>query len=250
MTLYTVVNPSTLIAGQPEDVSQVLANFQAIANILNGNVDNSNLNPAANIAPSKILLGANGQILQSVGPSVAWGMKITTSPISGGPPGSPNDGDIWIATGVDGAGARWSFQYNAGSASAYKWEFIGGPPITADNAAQVSGITSTVDIPLDPNLTAPRAGDYTYSFGVRVTPTATSIAVYVVPKFGATAIDSTNQALFYAPPTVGGSSVTLGKQRRANGVAASALVQLYAHVSGGSADILERTLSLTPIRIS
>jgi hypothetical protein len=62
-----------------------------------------------------------------------WGTtpsnKITTSSFSGGPPGSPTDGDIWIASSVDGNGTRWHFQYNAGSASANKWEFIGGAPI-------------------------------------------------------------------------------------------------------------------------
>jgi hypothetical protein len=96
MTLYTVVNPSSLAAGQPEDITQVLANFQAIQGILNGGIDNSNVNPAAALAVSKLALGASGQILQSVGPTVAWGMKITVSPITS-PPGSPVDGDIWIA---------------------------------------------------------------------------------------------------------------------------------------------------------
>lgn len=43
MTAYNIVNAASLVAGQPEDVSQVLANFQAIQSILNGNVDGANL---------------------------------------------------------------------------------------------------------------------------------------------------------------------------------------------------------------
>lgn len=52
--------------------------------------------------------------------------KTTTQPLADGPPPNPQDGDIWIATGVDANGTRWQFQYNAESSSAYQWEFIGG----------------------------------------------------------------------------------------------------------------------------
>jgi hypothetical protein len=55
MGAYNIVNPSNLIAGQPEDVSVVLANLQAIQAVLNGGIDNSNLSVTANIALSKLL---------------------------------------------------------------------------------------------------------------------------------------------------------------------------------------------------
>jgi microcystin-dependent protein len=54
MTTYNVVSPTSLQSGQPEDVSVVLANLQAIASVLNGNLDNGNLHPAAGIAATKI----------------------------------------------------------------------------------------------------------------------------------------------------------------------------------------------------
>ena len=61
------------------------------------------------------------------------GPKITTSSFAGGPPSSPSDGDMWIATGVTdgiGNGTRWHFQYDASwSVDAYKWKFVGGPPV-------------------------------------------------------------------------------------------------------------------------
>jgi len=43
-----------MVAGQPEDVSVVLSNFQAIAAVLNGGIDNANVNAAAAIAASKL----------------------------------------------------------------------------------------------------------------------------------------------------------------------------------------------------
>lgn len=87
------------------------------------------------------------------------GPKITTSALSGGPPVSPSDGDIWIASNVDSNGTRWQFQYNAGSTSIYKWEFIGGAPyiietITANNFA--TGAWNNVGY----GYLTVRAGDY------------------------------------------------------------------------------------------
>jgi|SRR5215471_13118596 len=43
MGAYNIVNATSMQAGQPEDVSQVLANFQAIAAVLNGGIDSSNI---------------------------------------------------------------------------------------------------------------------------------------------------------------------------------------------------------------
>jgi len=54
MTAYNVIGATTMVGGQPEDVSQVLANFQAIAAVVNGGLDDSNISPTANIQASKI----------------------------------------------------------------------------------------------------------------------------------------------------------------------------------------------------
>src|SRR5262245_51147137 len=54
MGQYTLVNPANMRAGQPEDVSVVLANLQAIQTILNGGIDDSNVAVAAGILASKI----------------------------------------------------------------------------------------------------------------------------------------------------------------------------------------------------
>jgi hypothetical protein len=58
MGFYNIVNAPSLQAGQPEDISQVLANLQAIAAVLNGGVDNSNINAGAAIVRSKLDFGA------------------------------------------------------------------------------------------------------------------------------------------------------------------------------------------------
>lgn len=54
MGAYNVINAASMQAGSPEDVSQVLANFQALATLLNGNLDDFNIKAAAGIAASKL----------------------------------------------------------------------------------------------------------------------------------------------------------------------------------------------------
>ena len=92
--------------------------------------------------------------------------KITTRSLSLGPPPNPADGDIWIARDVDANGTRWQFQYNAGSSSAYKWEFIGGSDLVAYTASLNSTPSGawTYDAS-HPALTLARAGDYVVRFG-------------------------------------------------------------------------------------
>jgi microcystin-dependent protein len=54
MTTYNIISPTAMVPGQPEDISVVLANFTAIAAVLNGGIDNANVNAAAAIAASKL----------------------------------------------------------------------------------------------------------------------------------------------------------------------------------------------------
>jgi len=54
LTQYNIVSGASLVAGQPEDISIILANLQAIASVINGGIDNANLSPGAAIQPSKI----------------------------------------------------------------------------------------------------------------------------------------------------------------------------------------------------
>jgi hypothetical protein len=77
MPAYNVVNPGSMVFGQPEDVSQVLANFQAIAALVNGNLDDYNIKPSAGIQSSKIQGGTpmpavEGQWIKGVGGLPVW----------------------------------------------------------------------------------------------------------------------------------------------------------------------------------
>lgn len=106
---------------------------------------------------------------------------VTTGLFSSGPPVSPNDSDIWIATAPDTGnlattdGTRWMFQYNATSGSTYKWECVGGTPIekynTGNSDAGTAGAWSR-----DTRATIPltRAGDFQVDAMVSVSNTSGS----------------------------------------------------------------------------
>lgn len=104
--------------------------------------------------------------------------KITSGAFSSGPPGSPNDGDIWMATNVDGNGAMWMFRYNAGSASTYKWEFAGGSPVVvlANLNVWTTGSAWTNFNTSNASWTAARAGEYSAwgGYGLLSAPSGTS----------------------------------------------------------------------------
>lgn len=65
-----------------------------------------------------------------------------------------------------GGGIKFRLRYNAGSASAYKWEHVGGAELFADETASHNPLSSTVAIDKNggPNLVLPLAGDWDITF--------------------------------------------------------------------------------------
>jgi hypothetical protein len=72
LTAYNVIDRTSLVSGQPEDVSVVLSNFDLIAAVLNGGLDNANVNAAAARAASKLAAGAGGQLIGGAGPGYIY----------------------------------------------------------------------------------------------------------------------------------------------------------------------------------
>jgi hypothetical protein len=99
MTAYNVIGAATMVGGQPEDVSQVLANFNAIANVINGNLDNANISPAAGITLSR--LGQSGAATNNV---PIWNGTAWVPGTSG--VGAGVAGDRYVTKGGVGAWAR------------------------------------------------------------------------------------------------------------------------------------------------
>jgi len=238
---YNVVNASSLVSGMPEDISQVLANFNAIATVLNGNVDNTNINSSAAIDQTKLALPIMGR-------SLGW-TKGTT------PPASPNDGDLWLLPADATNGVMWLFRYNAGSASAYKWEFIGGPALVAkiDTDETFAGGSVYVDaLTAGPILTLTRAGDYRYEASVSVydvsVATAQASAAISINAAGPAAPDA-------ASGTVSGAGIafSIGFVGQLLGRAANDTVRIRQSSNGTgttNAHVRWRVLRISPVRVS
>lgn len=78
-------------------------------------------------------------------------------------PGSPANGDRYcLVDNVSTPTWRWYLSYNSSSSSSYKWEFIGGNPLTKYIGSEDT-TTSTTPVNLGtagPSIVIPSAGDY------------------------------------------------------------------------------------------
>lgn len=179
------------------------------------------------------------------------GPQITTSALSGGPPSSPTDGDIWIASAVDANGTRWMFQYNAGSASLYKWEFVGGPParVVVGTFEFTTTTGSWVDTTtVGPSYTTVRAGDYQVSCEADMSHSVSGTKVQAGPALGA---GSATDSFAVTAPAASG----YGSGARLNipftGLSASQEIRMrYFSGAAGTMGNGNRVMLVIPVRIS
>jgi hypothetical protein len=166
------------------------------------------------------------------------------------PPGSPVDGQFWLLPADATNGVQWMFRYNAGSASAYKWEFVGGAPLSHEVAGDESTTSATyVDLgTLGPTVTVPRAGDFMVAFGCGMYNLTAAASAFIAPKRGA-AVTSDNDASQWDIPTAAKLGVLM-RTIRIVGLAASDVVKLQYRVGSGQGQFRNRWLNVTPIRVS
>jgi hypothetical protein len=171
--------------------------------------------------------------------------KVTTSPLAGGPPASPADGDIWIASGVTASGERWHFQYNAGSASSYKWEFIGGSETFGASGQSVYSALSSGTTAQPPIFIAPRDGDYDIWGGAQFTgPTASSYVSLAVGAPGNTGPGNTQSI------PVSNQHISIETAYRALNVPAGAQFSLFTTASHTDLSSANRWMKVRPVRIA
>ena len=178
-----------------------------------------------------------------------------------GPTGSASYGTALPASPVDGQEAilvdnltnptyQWRFRYNAGSTSAYKWEFVGGPPLAAFATAQSQNtVTATWQHPsASPVLTLSRAGEYLTRYGGSVLLTQPASGILISCGLATTAIEPTceisnNAGSIKASITAEGGKLT---------VTAGVTVNWLMYTVGGVVNsAVDRTmLSVVPIRVA
>lgn len=173
--------------------------------------------------------------------------RVVTYAMSGGPPASPVDQDIWIATAVDANGTRWAFQYNAGSASSFKWEFIGGSPLKVAPATSSVASAGTWTRVMTTAL-APRSGDYKIVFNAACANTSgnTPQQWQLVPNNASGSISSVDPNFRSTYFTSTGLSVS--SEHILAGVTSS--IDVYWQTAAITTTFNQATLLITPVRIA
>jgi hypothetical protein len=136
---------------------------------------------------------------------------------------------------------QWRFRYNAGSTSAYKWEFIGGAPARIDVAtAETTASTTAADLATVQSLTLARAGDYEFTAGAQAANN-TAGQTCNISAVGRS-IGGTCAGASYAQ--------ALALQGRLLAQAAASVCKLQFYVGGGTGSFSNRFFSLTPVRVA
>lgn len=157
--------------------------------------------------------------------------KVTTLPVA------PVDGQeiYFVADATNGV--LWHLRYNTGSASAYKWEVVGGSALYANNESNVAlPAGTTADGTAVPT---PLAGDYDVEFGFTLTHTAGQASVGV----GQTGVlyDCFVDTLTYVP---------MERVARLPGLTAGTTLKLYGVIPASqSGTAYRRHLRSMPVRV-
>lgn len=161
-------------------------------------------------------------------------------------PAAPVDGQECFYLADSAAGIVWHLKYRAGSASPYKWEYVGGASLSAEvltGESTASGLFTALTTP-GPSVTVPVAGDYEYEHDFQGSNDTTGGLAIQALKLGAAATsddDSAVAATLNAAPTKG---------REVTGIAAGAVLTCQYRTNGtGTASFLRRWLRVRPVRV-
>lgn len=248
MTLPNTVALTTIADGSSLVASPVRNNFSDVQTAVNGLI--SDLDDGAIDGDALVWDATNSKwtAASKLPAGRPRAPRVVTSAMSGGPPASPVDGDIWIASAVDGNGTRWQFQYNAGSASAYKWEFIGGAPLLSSNgnAFNLTGDSAWHVLDTALNITVSRPGDYVVGGGWQL---GGNIGSAGIAESGVGINAAIQELVAYVSLPASSFGTLTSMPFLCGALAANDIVSIMYSANQAYA-VLNRSISLTPKRVS
>lgn len=192
----------------------------------------------------------NGRLWRDNG--AGWDEIVTNVPVVTALPGTPYDGQEIRFLADSTNGVVWHLKYRAGSASAYKWEFLGGGRLT-DNIVTQQGTNSAAYVGLataGPSVTVPLAGDFLVEIGAQVDVGNILGGVAAMSyDIGANAASDNDRIILGSVSSGTVQPGSLSRLKRQNGIlAAAALVAKYKSTAGTS-NFTNRWMAVTPIRV-
>ena len=181
-----------------------------------------------------------------------WGPWVQTNPIPSATtlPATPVDGqEAILVDSTTNPSYQWHFRYNAGSSSAYKWEFVGGAPLSSQVFSNESTSSTTyADLATVQSITVPRAGDYRLRFGFDGYANGTSSALTgAITRAGA---QLGNYATWSPAATTREGNVST--EYPSTGLSQGDVLKLQFRVENGATtgSFLSRFFTVTPNRVS
>lgn len=164
-------------------------------------------------------------------------------------PASPFDGQEIRYLADAANGIVWTLRYRAASASAYKWEFVGGGDLYSEVVAnEATSATSYVDLTtVGPSVALPLAGDYDVEIGAKMAGNADAVNVYMSYAIGATAA-SDNDLINRQANGAGYAGPHDARVRRKPGLAVVMLTAKYK-VGNVSGNFGYRWMRASPVRV-
>lgn len=234
--MTTIVIPNRPAGGDARSIASLLANFDAITSVVNGNIDSANI--------------ASGGVKRS---------NLNVDIVSAGTslPVAPVDGQEFYYIADATLGVVWHLRYRAASASAYKWEFVGGSYLYSQNIG-ASGVTGTgsgfseLAGGAGPDVIVPLAGDYEADYGAEAynSAAATNVVNLSVGLTGAGGV-STTPIISASMGSVGGNQI--GRAQAVGvlpGLAAGLTVRMrYVYVAISTIVYQNRQFRIRPRRV-
>lgn len=195
--------------------------------------------------------------------NTGWASVATGSGFGRGTtlPTNPGDGDEFVLVADAANGVLWHLKYNAGSASAYKWEYVGGTPLHhAIDTDETTGSTTYADLAtVGPTLTVSHSGEYLVRYQARPhfnggwTGSGNQIAYASISIAGVAAVDADALGGVTIDTTGEYDSFAGGFVREMKRTLAAtnvAIMKYRCNGSNGNPAFKWRLLEIMPIRIS
>jgi hypothetical protein len=215
--------------------------------------------PAANTVPQGSTYFATDTLGTWLSDGLAWTLvqqrapMITSATMSAAPFTTPYDGqEIILTDSLTAPTYDWRFRYNAGSGSAYKWEFIGGTqPLLATAIGAYEAIPGTAvfgDCATLTRFVVPRAGDYeAITFGQ-----FSANAAGVLMQMGIVSNTGVSGAATAVALTLAGNAyhAPMTHSDRIPGIAAGGDIRARYYTSPAGGLVANRWIRAWPVRVS